>query len=89
MGIAKACARGKTDTSKDEETIVELETTIELQLQTEAGQSSEHSKAIEDTYQRLLTTVSQERGGERQEDSRPEMFLEKFGQQREKVDWLR
>ena len=46
VGIAKACARGKTNTSKDEETIVELETPIELQLQTKAGQSSEHSKAI-------------------------------------------
>ena len=70
LGIAKDCARGKTNTSKDEETIVELETMIELPLQGEAGESSEHSKAIEDTNQWLLTAVSQERGGERLEYSR-------------------
>ena len=69
-GIAKDCARGETNTSKDEETIVDLETTIELQLQDETGQSSKHGKAIEDTNQRLLTAVSQERDTERLEYSR-------------------
>ena len=43
---------------------------MELQLQDEAGQSSEHGKAIEDTNQRLLTAVSQERDRERLEYSR-------------------
>ena len=54
VGIAKDGDGGKTYTSKDEEIIVDLETTISLQVQNEASQSSEHCKAIEDTSQGLL-----------------------------------
>lgn len=58
VSIAKDGGRGQTDTRKDEEAIVHLETMTSLQLQDEASQPSEHRKAIEETSQRLLTAVS-------------------------------
>ena len=58
VGIAKDGGRGQTDTRKDEEAIVQLETMTSLQLQDKASQRSEHRKAIEEINQRLLTAVS-------------------------------